>query len=139
MMDRLVCADGGNPDPTSTQGKSAARAKAIELAGWDYPRHLAGRAFAIVVHGDSAGTEVHRRALHDWLIDMDLEPAGAHAEIDRYIGYFEPYATSHEDLDDDHAMFAETRNAAQTLVERIAQLRAGTPRTGQTERDPRPK
>jgi hypothetical protein len=21
MMDRLVCADGGNPDPTSTHGK----------------------------------------------------------------------------------------------------------------------
>ena len=24
MMDRLVCADGGNPDPTSTHGKEAA-------------------------------------------------------------------------------------------------------------------
>jgi hypothetical protein len=23
MMDRLVCADGGNPDPTRTQGKNA--------------------------------------------------------------------------------------------------------------------
>ncbi len=46
MIDRLVCADGGNPDPTSTGGKDAARAKALELAGWDYPKHLAGRAFA---------------------------------------------------------------------------------------------
>ena len=36
MMDRLVCADGGNPDPTTTHGKDAAKAKAIELAGWDY-------------------------------------------------------------------------------------------------------
>jgi multimeric flavodoxin WrbA len=28
MIDRLVCADGGNPDPTSTHGKKAAQAKA---------------------------------------------------------------------------------------------------------------
>ncbi len=31
MMDRLVCADGGNPDPTTTQGKDPAMAKEIEL------------------------------------------------------------------------------------------------------------
>jgi multimeric flavodoxin WrbA len=42
MMDRLVCADGGNPDPTRTSGKDARKAKEIELAGWDYPKHLAG-------------------------------------------------------------------------------------------------
>ena len=30
MMDRMVCADGGNPDPTSTHGKDAARAKELE-------------------------------------------------------------------------------------------------------------
>jgi multimeric flavodoxin WrbA len=40
MMDRLVCADGGNPDPTRTQGKDARKAKELELSGWDYPRHL---------------------------------------------------------------------------------------------------
>ena len=27
MIDRLVCADGGNPDPTSTHGKKAEQAK----------------------------------------------------------------------------------------------------------------
>jgi multimeric flavodoxin WrbA len=48
MMDRLVCADGGNPDPTSTHGKKPAEAKAIELKGWDYPQHLAGRAYGLV-------------------------------------------------------------------------------------------
>ena len=37
MMDRLVCADGGNPDPSRTHGKKAQEAKAIEEAGWDYP------------------------------------------------------------------------------------------------------
>ena len=40
MMDRLVCADGGNPDPTRTHGKNAEAAKQIELGGWNYPRHL---------------------------------------------------------------------------------------------------
>jgi hypothetical protein len=33
MMDRLVCAGGGNPAPTRTHGKDAKRAKAIELEG----------------------------------------------------------------------------------------------------------
>lgn len=61
MIDRLVCADGGNPDPTLTHGKDATKAKAVELAGWDYPRHLAGRFFAVVVHGDVEGVENVRR------------------------------------------------------------------------------
>jgi multimeric flavodoxin WrbA len=139
MMDRLVCADGGNPDPTSTHGKQAAQAKALELAGWNYPRHLAGRTFALVVHGDTAGTEVLRRNLHDWLVDMALEPAGGHAEIDRYIGYYDPYATSHDALDATPALITETRNVARTLSERVQQLRAGTPIVGGDVRDPRPK
>jgi len=58
-----VCADGGNPDPTSTHGKVAKEAKALELKGWPYPRHLAGRHFGIVVHGDSVGAESLRRSL----------------------------------------------------------------------------
>ena len=70
MMDRLVCADGGNPDPSLTQGKDAALAKKAELVGWAYPRHLAGRAFSVVVHGDAAGSETLRRILVDWLKDM---------------------------------------------------------------------
>jgi multimeric flavodoxin WrbA len=37
MIDRLVCADGGNPDPSSTHGKKAAEAKELELKGWPYP------------------------------------------------------------------------------------------------------
>jgi multimeric flavodoxin WrbA len=86
MMDRLVCADGGNPDPTSTHGKHAEEAKALELAGWDYPRHLAGRLFAAVVHGDTAGAESLRRDLVDWASDMHLVSAGARAELDRYVG-----------------------------------------------------
>jgi multimeric flavodoxin WrbA len=125
MIDRLVCADGGNPDPTSTHGKDAARAKAIELAGWDYPKHLAGRAFAVVVHGDVAGTDDVRRALCDWLGWMQLIPAGASSALDRYIGYYRPYATSHDELDRDESVQQEVRNAAQSLVATVRDIRSG--------------
>ena len=63
MMDRLVCADGGNADPTSTHGKNAEQAKALELADWPYPQHLAGRVFSVVVHGDYGGTEACTSAI----------------------------------------------------------------------------
>jgi hypothetical protein len=32
--------------------------------------------------------------------------------IDRYVGYNEPYATSHDALDRDHSFIEEVRNAA---------------------------
>jgi multimeric flavodoxin WrbA len=125
MIDRLVCADGGNPDPTSTGGKDAQKAKDLEMKGWDYPRHLAGRAFSVVVHGDAAGAETLRRILVDWLKDMGLVSAGHAAELDRYLGYYEPYATSHEALDRDRALQEETRNAARALVQAVKLLRRG--------------
>ena len=92
MIDRLVCADGGNPDPTTTHGKKAEEAKALELAGWGYPKHLADRAYGLIVHGDVAGIEGTRRGLSDWLDWMGLIDAGSFARLDRYIGYFESYA-----------------------------------------------
>jgi multimeric flavodoxin WrbA len=125
MIDRLVCADGGNPDPTSTSGKKAAKAKELELAGWDYPQHLAGRAYGLVVHGDVAGVEGSRRSLSDWLDWMGFIDAGPQARLDRYIGYFEPYATSHEALDRDLAVQEETRNVARAVANAVAELRAG--------------
>jgi multimeric flavodoxin WrbA len=125
MIDRLVCADGGNPDPTRTHGKNAVEAKAIELEGWSYPKHLAGRAFAVVVHGDVAGAGEVKYALCDWLEWMGLIRAGGSGALDRYIGYYEPYATSHDALDRDGAVQAETRNAALALLERVAQIRSG--------------
>ena len=117
MMDRMVCADGGNPDPTLTRGKDARKAKEEELKGWSYPKHLEGRVFSVIVHGDVEGAENVRRSVSDWLRFMDLAPAGVNAELDRYIGYWEPYATSHEALDADLAIQEEVRNAARTLVE----------------------
>jgi multimeric flavodoxin WrbA len=140
MIDRLVCADGGNPDPTSTGGKNPAKAKAIELGGWSYPRHLADRLFAVVVHGDAAGTENLRRSLTDWLTDMELIPASPSAQMDRYIGYYEPYATSHDALDADAAVQDEVRNSARALVEAVRLTRAGQfPRADRNLREPRPK
>jgi len=116
MMDRLVCADGGNPDPSSTHGKKPEEAKALELKGWPYPRHLNGRHFAVVVHGDAVGAETLRRSLSDWLTDMSLVQASRTAEVDGYIGYMEPYATSHEALDKDEAFQQQTRNAARAAM-----------------------
>jgi multimeric flavodoxin WrbA len=125
MMDRLVCADGGNPDPTRTHGKDAKRAQELELEGWPYPRHLAGRVFSVVVHGDAEGAAGVRRSLSDWLRSMQLVPAGSAAELDRYIGYWKPYATGHAELDADKALQEEVRNAARTLREAVQEKRAG--------------
>src|SRR5258705_8016199 len=125
MMDRLVCADGGNPEPTTTHGKNPGMARAVERAGGDYPKHLKGRAFPVVVHGDAAGAENVRRILGEWLTDLEMIPAGPVAGIDRFIGYYEPYATSHDDLDKDVAVHDEVRNTALELVETVRQIRSG--------------
>lgn len=121
MIDRLVCADGGNPDPTTTHGKDPVRAKQLELDGWPYPRHLAGRHFSVVVHGDAAGVLNLRRSLADWLEDMHL--VAADRSLDRYIGYYEPYATSHDALDRDLAVQEETRNCARALLAAVRRAR----------------
>jgi multimeric flavodoxin WrbA len=140
MIDRLVCADGGNPDPTSTHGKDAEKAKALELAGWPYPKHLAGRTYGLVVHGDVAGAESVRRALSDWLDWMGLIDAAPLARLDRFIGYYEPYATSHDALDADTGVQEEVRNVARAVASAIGRLRAGTLASPDSAlRAPRPK
>jgi multimeric flavodoxin WrbA len=140
MIDRLVCADGGNPDPSSTHGKNPEEAKALELKGWPYPRHLAGRHFGVVVHGDSIGAETLRRSLVDWLTDMSLVSAGGMAEADGYIGYMEPYATSHQALDADEAFQAEVQNVARALGNAVKLARAGKyENPGEGLVDPNPK
>jgi len=125
MMDRLVCADGGNPAPTPTHGKKAEEAKAIELAGWSYPQHLKGRVYGVVVHGDVGGIDGTRRALSDWLDWMGLIDAGMAAKLERYVGYYEPYATSHEALDRDTGFQEEVRHAAKAVAIAVGEMRAG--------------
>lgn len=124
MIDRLVCADGGNPD-LSTTGKNPEKAKELEMKGWDYPRHLAGRVFSVIVHGDIAGTESLRRILTDWLTDLGLIPAGRRAQIDALIGYGGTYAENHLDLDKDDAVQQDVRTAAQALVNAVKLMRNG--------------
>jgi len=122
-LDRVVvCAHGGNPDPTTTHGKKP------------------DRLFSVVVHGDTEGAETLRRSLTDWLTDMDLVPAAPSATFDRSIGYHEPYATSHAALDRDTAVQDEVRNAARTLIESVKLARAGQlPRPDRNVHSPRPK
>jgi len=140
MIDRLVCADGGNPDPTRTHGKKVQEAKDLEAAGWDYPKHLAGRAYGVVVHGDVAGFESQRRNLCDWLDWMGLLDAGAGSRLDRAIGYYEPYFDSHEALDRDEAVQEEVRNVARAVARAVGELRAGRlPRPDSGLHAPRPK
>jgi multimeric flavodoxin WrbA len=139
MIDRLVCADGGNPDPTTTDGKDAAKAKALELKGWSYPKHLAGRRFSVVVHGDAEGSHSLRHHLHDWLSAMGLVCAGTSALLDRYVGYLESYALSHEALDRDRHLMNEVRNAARTLMDSVIELRLGRREPGSGLSEPRPK
>jgi hypothetical protein len=71
---------------------------------------------------------------------MHLWPAGQAAELDRYIGYWKPYATSHADLDADTALQEEVRNAARTLLEAVrAKLEGRLVAAGQDLREPRQK
>jgi multimeric flavodoxin WrbA len=140
MIDRLVCADGGNPDPTSTHGKKAEEAKVIEEKGWDYPRHLEGRVYGIITHGDVTGATGLKDHLASWLDEMNMIPAGHGALLERYIGYMEPYFSSHEALDKDEAIQKETKNVAKNLGASVKASRRGLLDTLNLEmEDPRPK
>jgi hypothetical protein len=56
---------------------------------------------------------------------MQLIQAGSSGGLDRYVGYYQPYATSHDALDRDEAFRNEVRNAAESLVETVTQIRDG--------------
>jgi hypothetical protein len=77
------------------------------------------------VHGDSVGAETMRRSLSDWLTDMELISVGRAGELDGYIGYMEPYATSRQALDHNHAFQQETLNVARALGNAVRLARAG--------------
>lgn len=98
-------------------------------SGWN----LVGRAYGVVVHGDVAGVEAHRRNLTDWLDWMGLIDASAGAKLDRYIGYYEPYYSSHEALDKDKSVQEEVSNVARLVVQTVKGLRAGRPSPPDTQ------
>lgn len=122
MMDRMVCTDGGNTDYTSTRGKDPELAKRLERRGWKYPKHLDGRAFAVVTHGDSEGVGLVKHVISSWLLDLGLVPAANQATLDRYIGYYELYADSHAALDADPELLKEVSLAAELLGQRVHEL-----------------
>ena len=96
--------------------------------------------FSVVVHGDATGVRGVRNALADWLTDMGLIEAGHLSQLGAYIGYMEPYATSHDALDSDTAVQEETRNAARALVDAVRKLRRGElKQPGADLHEPRPK
>jgi hypothetical protein len=78
--------------------------------------------------------------LADWLTDMGLIPAGSSAIVGSYIGYYKPYATSHDELDTEKDFHEEVRNAARSLVRAVRLLRRGELNLPDAElRDPRQK
>jgi hypothetical protein len=96
--------------------------------------------FSVVVHGDAGGVENLRRILSDWLSDLGLIVAGHKSQFGSYLGYYRPYATSHEELDQDEPFQEEVRNAARALVEGVKLRRAGKlPQPDARLREPRPK
>ena len=90
------------------------------------------------MHGDAAGAEALRRSLSDWLCDLQLVAAAPAANIGRYVGYYEPYATSHDALDEDAAIHEEVRNAARALMGKVRELRGGERFDEAQLEDPRP-
>jgi hypothetical protein len=92
------------------------------------------------VHGDVAGIEGARRSLCDWLDWMGFLDAGVLARLDRYIGYYEPYANSHEALDRDEDLQEETRNVARAVAQAVVELRVGRLQAARPAlKRPRPK
>jgi hypothetical protein len=93
-----------------------------------------------VVHGDVAGVEEVRRALSDWLDWMGLIEAGSKGRLDRYVGYYKPYATSHQELDEDRDFQEEVRNVARAVAATVKDVRAGKVRSADAKlTSPRPK
>ena len=71
---------------------------------------------------------------------MHLVSGGSRGEVDGYIGYYEPYATSHQALDHDEAFQDEVRNAAITLARCGPAQRSGKLiEAGADLHEPRPK
>jgi hypothetical protein len=56
---------------------------------------------------------------------MGLVESGAKSRLDRFIGYYEPYATSHATLDRDEDMQKEGVNVAEAVAICVEEIRKG--------------
>ena len=63
--------------------------------------------------------------MHASLDPVVEHPVAHQAQLDRYIGYYEPYYNSHDTLDADTAVQEEVCNVARSVVQAVRQLRAG--------------
>ncbi len=81
-----------------------------------------------------------RARLSDWLDWMGLIEAGSNRRLDRFVGYYKPYATSHQQLDKDRDFQEEVRNVARALAATVKDVRAGKVRATDAKlKTPRPK
>ena len=127
MIDRLVCADGGNPDPTTTHGKDPARgqgagARRLALSAATSPA-------APSRWSRTATPKVMKACARRWwngYSSIGMHQAGTSAAVDTLIGYYEPYATSHDKLDEQPDTFVLVENAAKSLVNLVRDLRSGS-------------
>ena len=111
-------------DPTSTDGKDAKKTKQIELSGWPY-QSTGGAHLWVGCAWRRCG---HRRRspLLVRLARLDgINRCRGQARLDRYIGYYKPYATSHDELDRDTDVQDEVRNVARAVAAAVRALRAG--------------
>ena len=77
------------------------------------------------VEGIGRRLEGVREALTEWLTSIGMIQAGAQAAVDTLIGYWEPYATSHDKLDAQPETFVQVANAAQSLARLVRDIRSG--------------
>jgi len=71
---------------------------------------------------------------------MGLVDAGDEARLDRFIGYYKPYATSHDELDKDGPVQEEARHVGRAVARFVRALRRGELKTElATLPRPRPK
>ena len=70
---------------------------------------------------------------------MELVPASDVAHLERYIGYWQPYATNHSELDRDRAVQQEVEIAARALVRDTIRARGKPHASGDELAPPRQK
>ena len=124
-MSYAVLQDGAQALDGAVQsdfGRARANAEQCRDLGMRVPLHL-------LEHEDEAEIVRRRRAVvvrHPGAAaGATAARAGTAGAIDRYVGYYEPYATSHDELDGDEAMIEEVRNVARAVANAVSELRAG--------------
>lgn len=136
MLSRMVCLDSANPDPTTTLTednnsiKDYEKSKELERGPqkggesiWNYHLNkvLAGRRFALLIHGDSDGVDQVSNSISDTLKWMGMVEASPWSDQSRHIGYMEPYSDSHDFIDKD--VISSINSAITGLIDSVKKWR----------------